>query len=145
MQYYGNQEAARKRRDVGLRPGVWAGNLAFADQGLLCKTTPQTKWDKAKNFLAWVAEGPADPRGFPLKLFRSGAGFLVNTSIVYNFIKPYVKGLLLTLEGYRPGRDKDWWRATGSSAADADNDALDELISQFEGTDLESEAAWLLS
>jgi hypothetical protein len=78
-------------------------------------------------------------------LFRSGAGFLVNTSIVYNFIKPYLKGLFLTMEGHRPGRDKDGWRATGSSAADADDDALDEFISQFEGTDLEAETAWLLS
>jgi hypothetical protein len=145
MQWYGNQDAARKRRDVDLRPGVWAGNLAFADQGLLRKTTPKTKWDKAKNFLAWLAEGPADPRGFPLTLFRSGAGFLVNTSIVYNFIKPYLKGLFLTLEGHRSGRDKDGWRATSSRAVDADDEALDEFISQFEGTDLEVETAWLLS
>jgi hypothetical protein len=128
MQYYGNQHAARKRRDVDLTPGIWAGNLAFAVQGLLRKSSPWTKWDKAKGFLAWLAEGSADPRGFPLKLFRSGAGFLVNTSIAY--ATTYLKGLFLTLEGHRHGRDKDGWRATGSSAADADDDALDEFISQ---------------
>jgi hypothetical protein len=50
MQYYGNQDAARKRRDVGLRPGVWAGNLAFADQGLLRKTTPRPSGTKPRTF-----------------------------------------------------------------------------------------------
>jgi hypothetical protein len=145
MQYYGNQDAARKRRDVDLRPDVWAGNLTYADQGLLRKTTPQTKWAKAKNFRAWLAAGPLDPRGFPLKLFRSGAGFLVNTSIVFDFIKPYLKGLFLTLEAHRPGRDQDGWRAAPSSTVDADDDALDEFIGQFEDTDLNAETAWLLS
>jgi hypothetical protein len=102
-----NQDAARKRQDVDLRPGVWPGNLAFAVQGLLRKTTPQVKWDKAKNFLAWLADGPTDPRRFPLKLFRSGGVCLVKTSIVYDFLKPYLKGVFLTLEGHRPGRDED--------------------------------------
>jgi hypothetical protein len=45
-QFYGNQDASRKRSDISQRPHAWAGGVAFTDLGICRKTVTQAKWDK---------------------------------------------------------------------------------------------------
>jgi hypothetical protein len=69
MQHYSNKNAASKRRGVSLRLGVWASDLAFADQGLLHKNTLRTKWDKAKNSLRGLLKDPRTRKALPSSYF----------------------------------------------------------------------------
>ena len=114
LQFYGNQDAARKRREISQRPGAWAGGIAYTDQKIVRVFVSQEKWDKAKAFLKWVDETIAKP-GADLQRtrFRSGKGFLVYMSTCYDFIQPYLKGFHLSDDAWRSGRDRDGWKVGG--------------------------------
>jgi hypothetical protein len=111
LQYLGNQDAARKRRAVSQRPGAWAGGVAYSDQNLLRKFISQVKWDKTKQFLAWVWEC-LEINGGQLERtkFCSGKGFLVHVSLCYDFMLPYMKGFHLSENLWRANRDQDGWK-----------------------------------
>jgi hypothetical protein len=46
LQWLGNQEATRKRRSGGMRPGAWSGACVFTDQNLARTFLSQIKWEK---------------------------------------------------------------------------------------------------
>jgi hypothetical protein len=111
IQYYGNQDAARKRRAVSQRPGAWAGGVAYTDQKLLRKFISQEKWDKTRAFLSWVAENLRNNNGLMDRIkFCSGKGFLVHVSLCYDFMNPYMKGFHLSENSWRENRDAEGWK-----------------------------------
>ena len=135
LQYYGNQDAARKRREVGQRPGAWAGGVAYTDQGIVRKFVSLAKWEKAKEFLDWVNAHCLQKRDLDRAKFRSGKGFLVHMSLTYDFLQPYLKGFHLSEESWRPGRDADGWKQRDKNTGVGEGD---DVLDEF---DLELEAA----
>jgi hypothetical protein len=130
LQYLGNQDAPRKRRPVSQRPGAWAGGIVYTDQGVTRKLLSQEKWDRVKDFLAWVTQGLKSPLGLERKQFRSGKGFLVHIAQTYDFVQPYLKGFHLSEDAWREGRDSDGWKLPegGAGVDDGYEDFDPELL-----------------
>jgi hypothetical protein len=69
----------------------------------------QKRWDKLQGHLEWL-EARTLEGVIPRKHFLSVRGYLVFVSMTYRSIEPYMKGLHLTAEAWRPTRDADGWR-----------------------------------
>jgi hypothetical protein len=112
--FLGIQDATRKRRTPTTQPGPWAGMIVRTD-GSVKKSVSQDRWDKTKGVLgqlregweAWHHGGKGHP-GVKRSDLEKVAGFLVYVSRAYTSIRPYLKGLHLTLRrhgGWRVERD----------------------------------------
>jgi hypothetical protein len=126
IQARGNQDAARKRREISLRPGAWAGCIAYTDHGLVRRFTSQEKWDKAKHHIQWIQDHLHQGLEMERGAFKSCQGFLVHMSGTYEQIKPYVHGLFLSENVWRRNRDPRGYRLPKGSEPLGD-DHLDDL------------------
>jgi len=96
--YLGIQNALRKLRAAGgtKYPGAWAGAVVFngKEHGIVVLTS-QEKWDGLKAIF---------------RHFLSDQGFIVYVIQAYLPMVPYLKGIYLTLETWRGGRDSKGWK-----------------------------------
>jgi hypothetical protein len=83
----------------------------------------QAKWDRAKEFLAWLHLAISEGEPIQHQRFRSGKGFLVHVSQTYDFVTPYLKGFHLSEDGWRPGRDRDGWQTNTNEELELDDEA----------------------
>jgi hypothetical protein len=109
--YLGVQDAPRKRRFPDRIPGAWAGTVALTtDEGVFASVT-QERWDKTKAILEGMWEKVANGDGiFDHKRLLSERGFLIYVSRAYPGMRPYLKGIHLTVDSWREGRDEDGWK-----------------------------------
>ncbi len=110
--YLGIQNASRKTRPPSQRPGAWAGIVAQVSADRITVSTSQEKWEKAQTMLRairseWAATGTLNH-----KSLEQRRGFFVHLQRVYPAIAPFLKGMHLTLDSWRPGRDHEGWRMT---------------------------------
>ena len=122
--YLGIQDAARKRRPPSKHAGAWAGSMIYTDEHHVGAYIDQAKWDKTKSHLMWLenelkrcdAQTNSLPvielRGINRKDLERKHCFLVYVSRTYPGMVPYLKGIHLTLDSWRSGRDVDGWRLT---------------------------------
>ena len=108
--YLGIQNASRKTRPPSQEPGAWAGILARVSQDHITVCTAQEKWDKAKGMLQAIRTEWDTTGVLNHKLLEQRRVFFVHLQRVYPAIAPFLKGIHLTLDGWRPGRDADGWR-----------------------------------
>ena len=112
--YLGQQDAPRKRRKPSKKPGAWCGAIIvnLGDEGLYV-TCSQEKWDKGKS---QVEEMLTAVEGGALELNRKDLerkrGFLIHLSRTFTYMTPYLKGMHLTMETFRPGREDSGWKMT---------------------------------
>lgn len=128
--YLGLQDAARKRREPSQQPGAWSGAVVIVEDGKLVKMVSQERWDKAKTKLRWILayvnvgggwtrDDEACPEGFiPFKTLESIRGFYIYVSRTYKAMVPYLKGIHLTLDGWRKNRAEDGWRKEDKTFGD---------------------------
>ena len=139
MQWYGTQDAARKRRPISQRPGAWAGCVAYTDQGLVRKFIPQKKWDRLVRDLGWLRGymGNFDPGQsledlnadlpslgvptIPRKRFKSFVGFLIHVAGVYDDILPYLHGFFLAENWHLDGRDQEGYKVADGANSDPEH------------------------
>lgn len=111
--WLGIQDAARKRTMPSTTPGPWAGTMVDCAQGL-DGTVTQAKWtkgrDQVKEIAAMLEENPME---IPRERLERIRGFLVYLSRTYTDMVPYLKGIHLTLDSWRAGRDYAGWKLTG--------------------------------
>ena len=106
----GIQDASRKRREVSQSPGAWAGSVLTTDNTSVGITVSQEKWEKTQRILLWLRTAlEEDPSRIPFKQLESERGFLVYITRTYPAAVPYLKGVHLTLDSWREGRDEDGW------------------------------------
>jgi len=116
IQYYGNQDASRKRREVSMRAGAWAGSVSYTDQGVPRKLITQKKWTKTQDFLDWVDEHLEAEREMERKAFKSGTGFLLHVGETYQAeVQPYLQGFFLSENSWRDDRDAEGYQHQGSA------------------------------
>ena len=127
LEYLGIQDAKRKRRPVSQRPGAWAGGVVYSDQGVLRKFLSQKRWDKGKTLTRQLLKDCRNSGSFDRKFLLSARGFLVYVSMLYEFLTPYLKGLHLSAESWREGRDEEGWKASDNPGED-----WDQVIRQME-------------
>jgi len=108
--YLGLQVALRKLRPPSQQPGPWAGTIAFSCEQGVGVTCPLDKWSKAQGLLVALKaelDSGAQLQRKPLEALR---GFFIHLKRTFPIITPYLKGIHLTLDGWRPRRDSEMWK-----------------------------------
>jgi hypothetical protein len=108
--YLGEQDAARKRSAPSLRAGAWAGAVVHTDGSQVCVQTTVEKWGKAQLIIQELTHLLQTREQLPFKLLEQHRGFLVYLGRTYPSMVPYLKGLHLTIDSWRPNRGMDGWR-----------------------------------
>jgi hypothetical protein len=70
----------------------------------------QECWDKAKRMIFWIRDAVRESDTIDFKTLESYRVFLIYISRTYTAITPYLKGIHLTLDSWRPWRDDDAWK-----------------------------------
>ena len=128
--YLGVQDALRKLREGG--SGAWAGAVVHIteEHGVIVLTS-QDKWDRLKAIIAkWSSRLDAGEDMLPHAELLSDRGFLVYVTQPYPAMVPYLKGIHLTLEMWRGGRDAEGWKlkpTPASSSLPTEEDSKVEL------------------
>lgn len=108
------QDAARKRRSSSQQPGAWAGGVVQIENGKVYVLVSEEKWYKTQAFvneLQTMVQG--DATRLARKRLEQIRGFLGYVSQTYPIMATYLKGLHLTIDGWREGRDEEGWRLLG--------------------------------
>ena len=110
LAYLGIQVAARKTRPPSKTPGAWAGSVVIANErGVAVKVT-QEKWDKAKGVVQELKDMRTQGADLDRKRLEQHRGFLVHITNAYPALTPFLKGLHLTIDSWRPDRDSEGWK-----------------------------------
>ena len=117
LTWLGLQDAPRKRNAPTLTPRAWAGSILHSDKDAVTVLISEEKWEKTKNWIAWVLENFDRKRGIPYQELLSCRGFLIYVSRTYRPFKPYLRGLHKTIDSWRPYRDEEGWKMMDSIIA----------------------------
>jgi hypothetical protein len=110
LNYLGIQIASRKTRPPARNPGPWAGSVVMTDDNGIGVRATQEKWDKVKGLVHHLWRQLACGDDLNMKELESIRGVLVYLQRTYPSITPYLKGLHLTIDSWRPNRDADGWK-----------------------------------
>jgi hypothetical protein len=114
----GVQDASHKRTSPSQTPGPWAGTVTHTDRGRVYGMVSQEKWNKTKCLIAELEEMVALDC-LPLTRLLQIRGFLIYVVRTYPWINPYMKGLHLTIDSWRPFRGPDGLKLRGKKLASA--------------------------
>ena len=122
-QYLGEQNADRKNRPPSTQPGPWCGSFFVVSDGSVYVYVSQDKWEKAKNYVSrWIEQVRLNREEIKpfldFKNLEKGRGFLVYLSRTYPSITPFLKGIHLTLDSWREGRDVEGWKSKKRKTSD---------------------------
>ena len=122
----GVQDASRKRTSPSLTPGPWAGTVTHTEDGRICGMVSQEKWEKTQRLIKEMLDMiPQDY--YPLSRLLQIRGFLMYVAGTYPWINPYMKGLHLTIDSWRPHRGPDGFKLRGKELENALALELDEM------------------
>jgi hypothetical protein len=80
----------------------------------MSKSVPQEKWEKGigiiENLSRLISEHPDERPLLNQKDLERQTGFLNHLSMTFDEMTPFLKGLYLTHNSWRPKRDKDDWK-----------------------------------
>jgi hypothetical protein len=115
VQFLGMQNAPRKfRAPSQANAGAWTGTIFKVGSHRITKTVSQEKWDKGRAMIKRrVAELRSTEDGRPFldrKELEKETGFMNHLSMTFETMIPYLKGLYLTLNSWREGRDDNDWK-----------------------------------
>jgi hypothetical protein len=124
--HYGVQDAPRKRRPPSMTAGAWAGTVIHTHMGQVCVKVTQERWEKTRKMVRDIWQEYSDRQTeFPVEVLgEDSAGglnhqqlerhrcFLVYVAQAYPSLVPYLKGINLTLDSWRSGRNEDGWKRT---------------------------------
>ena len=127
VNYLGQQDAPRKRRPPAKVPGAWAGAMCLAKDDGLYVTCTQKKWEKAQAIINHWIEEVVDKGSVQVNAaqMERDVGFLVHLSRTFPSMFPYLKGIYLSLNTWRKGRNEEGWKFTMAewrAALDVDDD-----------------------
>jgi hypothetical protein len=110
--HLGIQDDPRKSRVVSRSPGPWAGSMVYTDdaEAGVWVLVSRKKWAKAKQLLENLHGLVLASEWVDHKVLERTRGFLVYVARTYKPITPFLMGLLMTIDGWRPGRDEEGWR-----------------------------------
>ena len=124
--YLGIQDAARKRRPPSQQGGAWAGSIVHTNNLEVGLLISNERWMKTKTIISkWfdlVCE--LETQLLDTKSLVSDRGFLVYVARTYQVFTPYLKGIHLTIDGWRANRDKEGWRMIELQEIDQVNSPL---------------------
>jgi hypothetical protein len=137
VQYLGQQDAARKYRPPHQRPGPWSGAFVGIRDDCVWVYVAEEKWEKAKVFITELFGILEKGEKINHKFLERGRGFMVYFCRTYTSLTPFLKGLHLTLDSWREGRDKEGWKIKGKTfKIDSDFQIDEEGIEDEEDSDI---------
>jgi hypothetical protein len=109
--HLGIQDAPRKRRGVSRSPGPWTGSMVYRDdaEAGVRVLVSRKKWAEAKQLLETLHGLMLTSEWVDHKVLERIRGFLVYVARTYTPLTPFLMGLPMTIDGWRPGRDEDGW------------------------------------
>jgi hypothetical protein len=116
--FLGLQFAARKSRPRSFTPGPWAGSVVHSAGGQVSVSVTPEKWAKTKRIVQSLLHKVQQGELLNHKSLERDRGFLVHVQHTYPAITPYLKGLHLTIDSWREGRDSDGWKLSPSALAE---------------------------
>jgi hypothetical protein len=127
------QDALRKRREVSRAPVLWAGSMVYTDYSAagVRIMVSRKKWVKAKRLLVTLHQLVLASEWVGHKVLEIIRGFLVYVARTYKPLTPFLMGLHMSTDGWRPGRDDEGWRlrqAEVESRRDSDKEGDDERL-----------------
>ena len=81
-------------------------------------TVTQEKWDKTRAMVKELEEMLGAPEEIPLARLLSIRGYLNYVIRTYPWMTPYLQGLHLTIDGWRPDRDEHGHKLQGRALAE---------------------------
>ena len=109
--FLGIQDASRKCRKVSQEPGAWAGSVVWVSENEVYVLVSDEKWDKTQRLIGELQNMlEADPERMDRQRLEEVRGFLIYVSRTYRGMGPYLNGLHLTIDGWRPNRGEGGWR-----------------------------------
>ncbi len=108
----GVQDASRKWTSASRTPGPWAGTVTHTDRDQVCGMVSQEKWEKAQ-LLIRELRSMLEEDFLPLQRLLEIWGYLVYVVRTYPWLNPYIKGLHLTVDSWRPGREELGFKLRG--------------------------------
>ncbi len=114
INYLGLQDAPRKRREPSQEAGPWAGSVVHTTHGAVTVLISLERWLKVQSIIQWIQDQALLPDGIEHKQLERFRGILVYVSRTYPAMVPYLKGIHLTLDSWRPWRRSDGWKMTST-------------------------------
>jgi hypothetical protein len=109
--HLGIQDAPRKRRDGSSTPGAWTGSIVWTGEDGVFLLISADKWDKIKALLREMQEMLVTaPKLMRCKRLEQIRGFLNYVAKTYTWLRPYLIGVHMTIDGWRPNQDGEGWR-----------------------------------
>jgi hypothetical protein len=107
--HLGIQDAPRKRRGVSRSPGPWAGSMVYTDdaEAGVRVLVSRKKWAKANQLLTTLHGLVLASEWVDHKVLERIRDFLVYVARTYTPLTPFLMGLHMTIDGWRPGRDEE--------------------------------------
>ena len=133
LNFLGLQDAARKRRDPSQTPGAWSGSIVLSDQAKVDLVVAQERWVKAQNMIKWIQEEMKAGDTIEFKPLERYRGYLIYLCRTYDAINPYLKGIHLSLDSWRPWRKDDGWKMTMSEIRAAIEEKGEDVPHQGQG------------
>jgi hypothetical protein len=117
IQYLGMQDAPRKFRPPSQKSaGAWTGTVFKVGSSLITKSVSQEKWERGRGIveaLLGIVNASEDGRPqLDRKQLEKETGFMNHLAMTFETISPFLKGLYLTLNSWRNGRDEGDWKVT---------------------------------
>jgi hypothetical protein len=84
--------------------------VCHTDASAVTVLCTQDKWEKAQGYITALLHTQANSNMFVHKELESILGFLIYVLRTYPAFTPYLKGLHLTLDSWRPNQDDEGWR-----------------------------------
>jgi hypothetical protein len=115
LNWLGLQDAARKRRDSSQSPGAWTGAVIWTDGEDVWLLVSQEKWDRAKALVSEMQElVRKNPEAMPRHRMEEIRGFPNYVFQTCTSMIPFLIGFHMTIDSWRPHRDRDGWRLSRS-------------------------------
>jgi len=116
--YLGIQNAPRKTRPPSQTPGAWAGTVAESGREGVGVKCAAEKWAKGKALLESLRVQLEESQLLEHKPLEQTRGFFIHIQRTYPNMTPFIKGMHLTLDGWRPGRDSEMWKLRGKFSSE---------------------------
>jgi hypothetical protein len=110
--YLGIQDAARKRRAPSQNVGAWARSIIRTNDTDVGLMVSEERWTKTRKIVRkWLDLLIKEPESMlNTKDLLSDQGFLIYITHTYQCMILHLKGMHLTIDGWRENRDDDGWK-----------------------------------
>jgi hypothetical protein len=96
-----------------LSAGAWTGSIVESRNDQVIVKSTEENWLRARTYILGMQDTIVANQVFHFKTLEQHQGFLVYIARAFPSLVPYLKGIHLTLDSWREGRDREGWKSFG--------------------------------